>query len=67
MPAKTYVVTVAGDTPKQLLKDINALEMRAIELHLFPCSRALNNAKNAAGWQLAGDISAADAASTYRA
>lgn len=64
---KTYVTTAGHtDDPQMLLRDILALEMRANALGLFPAARALNNAKNAVGWQLAGDISQADAASTYR-
>lgn len=67
MAAKTYLNPKAKfDDAGQLLLDINALEMRANELHLFPCARALNNAKNAAGWQLAGNIERADEATTHR-
>lgn len=66
MTAKTYEVKVAGDDPGQLLLDIDALEQRANRMHLFPCARALNSAKNAAGWQLAGNIAEADVASTRR-
>lgn len=66
MPAKTYIIKAADDDPVQLMRDIDALEQRANRMHLFPCARALNNAKNAAGWQLAGNISEADAASTRR-
>lgn len=63
---KTYVVKAAGDDPGQLLLDINALEMRANAMHLFPCARALNNAKNAAGWQMAGNIDRAAEAVTHK-
>lgn len=66
MSVKTYVLEAAKDDPSQLLLDIDALERRANALGLFPAARALNNAKNAAGWQLAGNISEADAASTRR-
>lgn len=66
MAVKTYIAKVAYDSPERLLRDIDALEQRANRLQLFPCARALNNAKNAAGWQLAGNIAAADQASTHR-
>ena len=66
MSVKTYMPAVAKDDPHVLMREIEALEMRANALHLFPCARALNNAKNAAGWQLAGNIEMADAASTHR-
>lgn len=66
MAGKTYIVAVPGDSSDQLLWDINAIELRANKMHLFPCARALNNAKNAAGWQLAGNIEMADSASTHR-
>jgi hypothetical protein len=63
---KTYIVVVAGDSVDLLIRDIDALEQRANALHLYPAGRALNNAKNAAGWQSAGNIHEADAASTRR-
>lgn len=66
MPVKTYIVKAASDDPHTLLRDLLALEMRANALGLFPAARALNNAKNAIGWQLAGNIAQADAASTHR-
>lgn len=66
MAVKTYIVEAAGDDPQTLLRDIEAIEMRANRLGLFPAARALNNAKNAVGWQLAGNIAEADAASTHR-
>lgn len=63
---KTYLLKAATDDPQLLLQDILALEMRANAMGLFPAARALNNAKNAAGWQLAGNIEKADEAATYR-
>lgn len=63
---KTYVLKSATDDPQLLLRDLTALEMRANTLGLFPAARALNNAKNAIGWQLAGEIAKADEAATYR-
>ena len=66
MADKTYINANAKDDPSDLLLDINALEMRANALGLFPCARALNNAKNAAGWQLAGNISRAAEAVTHK-
>lgn len=66
MPAKTYVLKSADDNPQLLLHAVLELEMRANALGLFPAARALNNAKNAIGWQLAGNIEEADRASTHR-
>lgn len=66
MAAKTYIIKAADDDASKLLFDITALELRANRMMLLPCARALNNAKNAAGWQLAGNIEEADKASTYR-
>lgn len=66
MTAKTYVLKAATDDPQTLLQDLTALEMRANRLGLFPAARALNNAKNAIGWQMAGNIEKADEAATYR-
>lgn len=63
---KNYLTAKDTDCPQLLLRDLTALEMRANELGLFPAARALNNAKNAIGWQLAGDIGKADEASTHR-
>lgn len=66
MAAKTYVLKTGTDDPQLLLRDLTALEMRANALGLFPAARALNNAKNAIGWQIAGNIAEADKASTHR-
>lgn len=66
MTAKTYILASATDHPHLVIRDIDALEQRANQLGLYPAARALNNAKNAVGWQIAGDIDAADKASTYR-
>lgn len=63
---KTYLLKAATDDPQILLQDILKLEMRANALGLFPAARALNNAKNALGWQLAGNIEKADEAATWR-
>lgn len=63
---KTYLLKSETDDPQKLLRDLTALEMRANTLGLFPAARALNNAKNAIGWQIAGNIGKADQASTYR-
>lgn len=63
---KTYVAKSATDDPHLILQDLIRLEMRANVLGLYPAARALNNAKNAIGWQLAGDIGRADEASTHR-
>lgn len=63
---KTYVAEVRGDDPQTLIRDLAALEIRANALHLFPAARALNNAKNAIGWQVAGNIAKADEAATHR-
>lgn len=63
---KTYVITSATDDPSLVIRDILALEQRANKLGLYPAARALNNAQNAIGWQMAGNIAEADAASTRR-
>lgn len=63
---KTYLLKAAADDPQTLLRDLLALEMRANALGLFPAARALNNAKNAIGWQISGNIEEADKASTHR-
>jgi hypothetical protein len=63
---KTYLIKAANDDPQTLLRDLTVLEMRAQALGLFPAARALNNAKNAIGWQIAGNIAEADKASTHR-
>jgi len=63
---RTYVNASNTDHPNLILRDLITLEMRANALGLYPAARALNNAKNAIGWQLAGDIGKADAASTHR-
>lgn len=65
MNVKTYVIGAIDDV-RLVLRDIEALEQRAHKLGLYPAARALNNAKNAVGWQMAGDIAQADAASTHR-
>lgn len=66
MDARTYILKGGKDSPQSLIRDIQELEMRANALHLFPASRALNNAKNAVGWQIAGNIAKADEAATHR-
>ena len=63
---KTYIISANTDDPQMLLRDLTALEMRANAMGLFPAARALNNAKNAIGWQTAGNIAEADAAATRR-
>lgn len=42
-----------------MIRDIQALESRAHRLGLHVTAHALNNAKNAIGWELAGNIEAA--------
>lgn len=66
MSTKTYLLKSATDDPQLLLRDLLELEMRANALGLFPAARALNNAKNAIGWQIAGNIEKADEAATWR-
>lgn len=64
---KTYLKEGSHvDDATALINDIIKIEMRANALHLFPAARALNNAKNAVGWQLAGNIAKADEAVTHR-
>lgn len=63
MPAKTYTITAAHtDGPLLILQDIQALEARCHQLGLMIGARALNNAKNAIGWEAAGNTDAADLA-----
>lgn len=66
MTDKTYILTADTDHPQLVLRDIEAIELRANRLGLYPAARALNNAKNAVGWQMAGNIAEADAASVRR-
>ncbi len=42
-----------------LVNDIQALESRAQKLGMYITARGLNNAKNAFGWELAGDVARA--------
>lgn len=41
---------------QQFTADITALELRAHALGLHVTAQALNNAKNASGWEKAGEI-----------
>lgn len=63
---KTYLLKASTDDPQLLLRDLLALEMRTNAMGLFPAARALNNARNAIGWQIAGNIAKADEAATWR-
>lgn len=66
MSKKTYLTAASTDSAYLILQDVQALETRANALGLYPAARALNNAKNAIGWQLAGNIQRADEAATHR-
>lgn len=44
---------------QRLIQQIEALEQRAHELKMPIAARGLNNAKNTAGWELAGDVDGA--------
>lgn len=44
------------DKAERLTADITQLELRAHKLGLHATARALNNAKNATGWEMAGDV-----------
>lgn len=50
------------DRPDRLIADIEALEQRAHKLGMTLTAQALNRAKNATGWSLAGDPDKAAAA-----
>lgn len=43
------------DAARLLLNDVQALESRAHRLGMTITGHALNNAKNAAGWEMAGE------------
>lgn len=60
---KTYLNTISRPKIDELILEIDALERKANSLGLYPAARALNNAKNAAGWQLAGNLEKANDAS----
>lgn len=46
-----------------LINDIQALESRAHRLKVYVAAHALNRAKNALGWEMAGNIEQAGKAS----
>lgn len=53
---------VTGDASpamSALVQDIQELESRAHCLHMYITAHGLNRAKNAAGWEMAGDLLAA--------
>lgn len=47
----------------EIINALQALEMRAHSARLTVTGHAINNAKNAAGWELAGDVVMAGKAS----
>lgn len=58
-------IRVAGR--QNMIQDVEELEQRAHHLGMHVTARALNNAKNALGWEMAGDlISAGKAAEGKR-
>lgn len=56
---KDEIDYVRRDALRDLALKIDALEREASALHAFPTLRALNRAKNAAGWEAAGNLTAA--------
>jgi len=60
-PKKNRKLTVADKkamnkvAQRILLQDLLEMEMRAHDIGMTITAHALNNAKNAAGWELAGD------------
>lgn len=52
-------MTLTTEKQRQLINEIQDLEHRAHSIGLHVTARALNNAKNAAGWEIAGDVLAA--------
>lgn len=60
MMTKTKVINeLDRNACTMLLGDIQALESRAHRLGMTITGHALNNAKNAAGWELAGETALA--------
>lgn len=51
---------------QELLRSIEAAELRAGELGLHISARALNRAKNAVGWEMSGNLKEADNAAFGR-
>lgn len=47
---------------QELVRKLEALEQEAFRLDLFITARGINNAKNALGWELAGNLTRADMA-----
>lgn len=47
---------------QSLVQEIEEMEHRASALGMLVTARALNNAKNALGWEIAGDVLAASKA-----
>ena len=45
-----------------LVQKLQALEQEAYRLNLFITARSINNAKNALGWEMAGNRTRADMA-----
>lgn len=56
MAAKTYNIVASTDDPRLILLAIEELEHRAHRLGLHVGARGLNRAKNAIGWEMAGNI-----------
>lgn len=60
---KRDVVAINRAAATNLLQDVAEIEDRAMRLGFPVTTRALNRAKNALGWEIAGDVIKADKAS----
>lgn len=59
---KADLVAINRVTANVLLQDIQEIEDRAMRLGFPITTRGLNNAKNALGWEIAGDLTRAEMA-----
>lgn len=56
---KSDMVAINRAGNEMMLQEIQELEDRAMRLGMYITSRALNQAKNTLGWEMAGDLLAA--------
>lgn len=57
--SKADGVAITNSARRQLLSELQEMEQRAHDLGMTITGHALNNAKNAAGWEMAGNSNAA--------
>ena len=62
-PGKQLATAAIRAGQQNLLQDLQEIESRAHHLGLHVTAHALNRAKNACGWELAGDTEMAEKAS----